>query len=89
MRRRGDLTRGLLLILLLLLLLRLLLLLLLLNRRLTQIGEEEKVVGFRNAIFGLVPTSVLTAPQGSTMMPERARWEPNILYSQLQVNTDR
>jgi len=61
------------LILLRLLLPLLLLLLLLLNRRLTQIGEEEKVVGFRNAIFGLVPTSVLPAPQGSTMMPERAR----------------
>jgi len=27
-----------------------------------------------------IPTSVLPAPQGSTMMPERARWEPNMLY---------
>jgi hypothetical protein len=33
-------------------------------------------------VAAAMPTSVLPAPQGSTMMPERARPLPNILASE-------
>eukprot|EP00965_Chrysotila_dentata_P207594 6184216-Pleurochrysis_carterae.AAC.1 len=37
----------------------------------------------RTVHAAMMPTSVLPAPHGSTMMPERARWLPNMRESEL------